>query len=564
MNILGISCHYHDSAACLIKDGKVLVAVQEERFDRVKNSAAFPINAINCCIKESGMAFDQIDHIGFYEKPFLKFSRVIIDHLHAWPLSFKNFLNTMPNWLQERLIIPMTLEKEVGYKGQVLFIKHHLAHAASAFFVSPFEEAAILTGDAVGEWASMTYGTGRGNTINIMKEICYPDSLGLLYTAITTYLGFSAHEGEGTVMALASCGEPVYLNKFRKIVTVRPDGSFMLDRRFFGFNKGSRMYTREFIKLFGPDRKPEGKLDDRHRDIAASLQKFIEEILIMIARHVYSETRYDRLCLAGGLFLNCVANSKILENTPFKELFIQPAAGDSGGALGVALYIHRSILRQPERYVMDHAYLGTSYSSEQTSRILSSQSVGFTEFNDADLSRFIASEISKGKIVGWFQGKMEFGPRALGNRSILADPRNPEIKDILNAKVKRRESFRPYAPLVLEDKAEEFFELKCLSPFMLLAPMVKSDKKALIPGVVHVDGTARVQTVSKETNSKLWALIKDFEIITKIPIIINTSFNLKGEPIVCSPEDALRSFRQSRMDYLVLNNYVIGRKDLHE
>lgn len=562
MNILGISCNYHDAAACLIRNGEVAVAVQEERFNRIKNSPEFPINAINYCIQGGGITFDDIDYIGFYEKPFLKFSRVIIDHLQAWPCSLKNFLDTMPNWLQDRLIIPLKLNKEVGFKGKVFFIKHHLSHAASAFFVSPFEQAAILTADAVGEWATMTYGRGEGNEIKIIKELQYPHSLGLLYTALTTYLGFAAHQGEGTIMALASCGEPRYLDKLKKIVAVKPDGSYVLDQRFFGFNKGSRMYSHKFIKDFGPERKPEGKLEDRHKDIAASLQKLTEENLVTIARHIYAETKLNRLCLAGGLFLNCVANSKILEQSPFKEIYIQPAAGDSGGALGVAAYIDHSILKNPRHYVMRQAYLGTEYSPGQIKSILLNKNIVFKEFTDEALSKFIAKEISQDKIVGWFQGKMEFGPRALGNRSILANPRNPAIKEILNSKVKQREPFRPYAPAVLEERAEEFFELSCASPFMLLAPLVRNEKKEIIPGVVHVDGTARVQTVSKNTNQKLWQLIKEFDNITGIPMIINTSFNLRGEPIVCAPDDAIDCFQRSKMDYLVLGNFVMQRLDI--
>ncbi|MDD5115935.1 MAG: carbamoyltransferase [Candidatus Omnitrophica bacterium] len=559
MNILGISCHYHDSAACLVKDGKVVVAVQEERFNRLKNSPDFPINAINYCIQEGGITFDDLDYVGFYEKPYLKFSRMVIGHLRSWPFSLNNFLNTMPNWLQDRLVIPITIEKEVGFKGKVIFIKHHLSHAASSFLVSPFEEAAILTADAVGEWATMTYGVGRGNKIDIQKEIRYPNSLGLLYTAITTYLGFTAHEGEGTVMALASCGEPRYVDKLKGIVMVKPDGSHMVDERFFGFNKGSRMYTNRFLKSFGPERKPGGRLEDRHKDIAASLQKFTEETLIAVARHVQDKTRLNKLCLAGGLFLNCVANSKILEQSGFKELFIQPAAGDSGGSLGAATYIYHCVLNKPRDFIMQHAYLGTGYPSNYIKRVILNRGVSFRELEDGELSRFIAREISCGRVVGWFQGKMEFGPRALGNRSILADPRNPDIKEILNEKVKHREGFRPYAPVILEERAGEFFNLECKSPFMLLAPMVKEEKKALIPGVVHVDGTARVQTVSKAINPRLWHLIKDFENITGIPVIINTSFNLRGEPIVCAPEDAISCFQRSQMDYLVLENFVIDR-----
>ena len=454
----------------------------------------------------------------------------------------------------------LVLKKELGFEGKSLFIKHHLSHAASAFLVSPFQESAILTADAVGEWAAMTYGFGKGNNIRIFKEICYPNSLGLLYTAVTTYLGFKALAGEGKVMGLAGYGKPKYIDKFREIVTVKADGSFKLDSRFFGFNKGFRMYSRKFVKAFGKERLPEGKIEERHCDIAASLQKFIEQILITIARNLYNETKVDKLCLAGGLFLNCVANSKILEETPFKEVFIQPAAGDSGGALGVASYIHHSILGNPRDYVMTDAYLGPNFSESQIKRALLNHNFDFKELGNSDLVRYIAKELSQNKIVGWFQGKMEFGPRALGNRSILANPGNPDMKELLNSKVKKRESFRPYAPSVLEEKAGEFFELQNPSPFMLLAPQVKEEKKKLIPGVTHIDGTARVQTVSKHTNPKFWQLIKEFENITGIPMVINTSFNLRGEPIVCTPEDVISCFQRSQMDYLVLGNYVIERR----
>lgn len=559
MNILGISCHYHDSAAALIKDGILAAAMQEERLNRLKNTSEFPIRAINCCIRESGIPFSDIDYIGFYEKPYLKFSRVIIDHLRSWPFSLDNFLRTMPNWLQDRLIIPIILEREIAFKGKVFFVNHHLSHAASAFLVSPFEKAAILTADAVGEWATMTYGSGRGNDIEIAGEMRYPDSLGLVYTAVTTYLGFAAHEGEGTVMALAACGRPDYLDRFKRIIAVKPDGSYSVDRRYFGFNKGTRMYTREFIKLFGPDRKPGGKLEDRHRDIAASLQKFTEDILINIARDVYKQTGLDRLCLSGGLFLNCVANSKIREQAQFKEIFIQPAAGDAGGSLGAALYVYHCLLKNPRRYVMQNAYLGSSYCREEIRRVLLAAGMPFKELDDGDLFEFIAGEISRGKIVGWFQGRTEFGPRALGNRSILADARNSGIKEILNSKVKKREPFRPYAPVVLEERAAEFFEMEGASPFMLLAPKVKERARRLIPGVVHDDGTARVQTLGENANPRLYRLIKEFEKLTGVPVVVNTSFNLRGEPVVCSPEDALDCFKKSEMDCLVLENMVCGR-----
>lgn len=560
MNILGISCYYHDSAACLLRDGEIVAAIQEERLSRVKNTSEFPIRAINQCVQQGGIAFDEIDCIGFYEKPYLKFSRMVVDHVRAWPFSLRNFLETMPHWLQDRLVVPLTLKKELGFCGDVYFIKHHLSHAASSFFVSPFEEAALLTGDAVGEWAAMTCGCGQGNRIQIMRELHYPHSLGLLYTAVTTYLGFSANEGEGTTMALASCGEPRYLKTFREIVRVHDDGSFSIDARYFGFNKGSRMYRDRLVRELGSARAPGSDLEQRHCDIAASLQKFVEETLITIVRNLAQETKLKNLCLAGGVFLNCVANNRLLEETPFQDIFIQPAAGDCGGSLGVAAYISHALLGTPRTGAMTHAYLGTEYSAAQIKRALSGRGLAFREFDDDALIPHVARAIAQDKIVGWFQGKMEFGPRALGNRSILANPCNPNMKDLLNSRVKKRESFRPYAPVVLEERAGEFFEMRGTSPFMLLAPMVREDRKKDIPGVTHVDGTARVQTVNARSNPRLYRLIQEFAKITGVPIVINTSFNLRGEPIVCAPEDAIGCFQRSMMDALVLGNFVVERQ----
>ena len=559
MNILGISCFCHDSAACLSQDGKIIAAASEERFNRQKSSSAFPIQATNFCLQKAGLTVYDIDYLGFHEKPFLKFSRVILGHLEAYPFSLRNFLDTMPCWLQDRLIMPLVFKQELGYEGKPLFIKHHLAHAASSFLVSPFEEAAILTADGVGEWATTAYGLGKGNNIEIFKEIYFPDSLGLLYTAVTTYLGFAALEGEGKVMGLASYGKPVYLDKFKQIVNVHPDGSFSLAQRFFGFNRGSRMYNAKFIKLFGRERQIGEEIEERHCDIAASLQKFTEDILIGITRKIHQELKVDQLCLAGGLFLNCVANNKILEDTPFKEIFIQPAAGDSGGALGVSSYIYNSILNNRRNYIMSDAYLGPDFSTENIRRILFNREIKFKELGDAELCRYIAARIAGDKIVGWFQGRMEFGPRALGNRSILANPCNPGMKDLLNSKVKQRESFRPYAPAVLEEKAGDFFQAKQFSPFMLLAAKVREDKRSVIPAVTHIDGSARVQVVNKEASPKFWLLIRELENLTGVPVVMNTSFNLRGQPIVCSPEDALNSFEDSQMDCLALENLVVER-----
>jgi carbamoyltransferase len=560
MNILGISCFYHDSAACIVKDGIVAAAASEERFNRKKSSPVFPLNAINFCVQSANLSVADIDYIGFYEKPYLKFYRVLLSHLKAYPFSFRNFLETMPSWLDERLAMPLALKKELGYDGQVLFIKHHLSHAASAFLVSPFDKAAIMTADGLGEWAAMSLGAGSGRDIKIMQEVLYPNSLGLVYTAVTTYLGFEALTGEGKVMGLAAYGEPRYLDKFKAMIIVKPDGSFMVDESFFGFNRGSRMYSRKFIKTLGAPRRPQDKIEQRHCDIAASLQKFTEDTLILIANNLYAKTGLDRLCLAGGVFLNCVANSRILESTPFKEVFVQPAAGDSGGALGTAAYIYHSILKNERNYIMNDAYLGPAYTGREMKRALVNAGADFKEFTTRELPGYIARRISEGKIVGWFQGRMEFGPRALGNRSILADPRNPQMKGLLNSKVKKRESFRPYAPAVLEERAGDFFEGKQFSPFMVLANRVKDDKTAVIPAVTHADRTARVQVINRDINPGLWQLVKEFDYLTGVPILINTSFNLKGEPIVCSPEDAISCFKRSLMDCLVLGNYVAEKQ----
>lgn len=559
MNILGISCYYHDSAAVLLQKGEIIAAASEERFNRDKYSEAFPIHAANFCLQKGGITSFDLDYIGFYEKPALKFARVILNHVKSYPFSLINFMDTLPHWLQDRLIVPSVIKRELGYEKKIIFIKHHLSHAASAFLVSPFPEAAILTADGVGEQATTAYGVGRDKSIKIYREIKYPNSLGLLYAAVTAYLGFKVFAGEGKVMGLSSYGEPRYLNKFKQMVNVKEDGSFRFDNSFFGFNKGRRMYSRKFIKLFGEERIPESEIEQRHYDIAASLQKFVEEILLKIARNIHKETKQDNLCLGGGVFLNCVANNRLLEETPFKEIFIQPSAGDSGGALGVASYIYHSLLGNERNFVMRHAYLGPDYSREQIKRVLIKHNLKFKEFADCDLFKFTAKVISENKIVGWFQGRMEWGPRGLGNRSILANPCTPEMKELLNAKVKKRESFRPYAPAVLEEKADEFFQMQSSSPFMLLAPRVKKDKQKIIPAVTHIDGTARVQTVNKETNFKFWQLIKEFEKITGVPMLLNTSFNSKEEPIVCTPADAVSCFERIGLDCLILGNYIVER-----
>jgi carbamoyltransferase len=559
MNILGISCYYHDSAACLVKDGKIVAAAQEERFNRLKNSSVFPLNAINYCVQAGEISFSEIDYVAFYEKPYLKFSRVIFDHIKSFPFSYGNFLRNIPQWLQDRLILPLVLKKEIGFEGETVFIKHHLAHASSSFLVSPFDEAAIIVADGVGEFATTSYGFGKGNDINILKEIHYPDSLGLLYSAITTYLGFKANSGEGTTMALASFGKPEYIDQFYKIIDVKDDGSFHLNSKYFGYTKGKTMYSRKLVKLLGPPRKKGTDYLDRHKNIAASLQLFIEETLIKIANNLYLETKMPNLCLAGGVFLNCVANQKILEQTPFEKVFIQPGAGDAGASIGAAMNLYNCILGNQRSYVMEHAYLGPEFSKEEIKRIVLARNIKYTEFNEEELTQKTAKLINDNKTVGWLQGRLEFGPRALGNRTILANATNAEMVNVLNDRIKHREWFRPFAPIVPEDRANEFFEMNGMSPFMLLAPKVREHARSLLPAITHIDCTARVQTVSKKHNPRLYKLLIEVEKLCGVPIAINTSFNLQGEPIVCTPDEAINDFLKCEMDYLIIGNFLLEK-----
>lgn len=559
MNIIGISCFYHDAAACLIRDGIVIAAAQEERFNRKKNCADFPLQAVNYCLQAGGICMYDVDRIVFYEKPFLKFSRVIQGHIAAWPMSLPNFMSTMPHWLQDRLIMPLVCKRELGYEGKTLFIKHHLSHAASAFLVSPFEDAAIVTADSVGEWAAMTIGSGSGSAITVHKEMRYPDSAGLFYTAVTTYLGFEALEGEGKVMGLAAYGKPRYLADLKEIVDLKADGSLRIDQRYFGFNTGRRMFSAKFVERFGPAREPESEITDRDRDMAASVQAFIEEALLAACRHAGELTRSENLCLAGGLFLNCVANDRIREGTRFKNIYIQPAAGDAGGALGAAAYAAHAFFGAPRTAPLGDACIGPEYSSAQIRRALEASGLSYTEYDDETLFRITAQRIFENRTVGWFQGRMEFGPRALGNRSILGNPCNPAMKDILNNRVKHREPFRPFAPVIPLDRCAEFFELDRPSPFMLLSPRVRQEKCAVIPAATHVDGTARVQTITPASNPRLHRLIEAFERLSAVPVLINTSFNLRGEPLVCTPQDAIACFRRTGLDCLALGNCFVEK-----
>jgi carbamoyltransferase len=542
----------------LIRDGRVVAAAQEERFNRDKYSAAFPIQAINYCFQEAGITIYDVDSVAFYEKMFLKFERTLLSHIIGYPFTLRNFLDTMPLWLKDRLAVPFMIEEELSYKKKILNVKHHLSHAASAFLVSPFEDAAILTVDGVGEYAVASYGVGEGTDIRVHQELHYPHSVGLLYSIVTAFLGFRVFSGEGKVMALAEFGEPVYLDQFRKIVNLKEDGSFQLDTRYFSFNRGEKMHNRKFEALFGPARREGEELNDRHRNVAASLQRITEEILLKMAHHVHRQTKKKYLCMAGGVFLNVTANSRILNETPFEDIFIQPAAGDAGAALGAAAYVYHSLNRNPREYVMKSAALGPAYSDRTMEVLLKNRRVAFRKLERAEMLDTVAEKLKNNKVVGWFQGRMEFGPRALGNRSILANPADPGAKDRLNLIIKRREPFRPFAASVLCDRVGEYFTGLKESPFMLLVAHVKPEKMGSLPAVTHINGTSRIQTVTREENGVYYDLIETFRLKTGIPMVLNTSFN-EDEPIVCTPEDALACFEASQMDALVLENYLVER-----
>ncbi len=565
MIVLGISCFYHDAGAALVRDGELIAAAEEERFNRQKHYSDFPEQAIQYCLDEAGVTIDQVDYIGFYEKPLVKFNRILETILAVWPKTYVAWLKSMPIWLGSKLHIASLIQKKLGTDQDILFCQHHLSHAASAFLVSPFEEAAIITADGVGEWATTGWGVGRGTELHFEKEIRFPHSVGLLFSAITAYLGFRVNDAEWKVMGLAPYGKPTYVDKFREIVEIKDDGSFRLNMKYFSYlHSTQRTFSRKWERLFGrPRRSPETELDDFHRDIAHSGQKTVEEIMVAMARHVHRQTGLDNLCIAGGVGLNCVANWRILQESGFKNIFIQPAAGDSGGALGTAFYIYNSVLKNPRKYVMRNALLGPSFTNEQVLATLRQNKAVYEEIDsDDELVDRTARMIADGQVVGWFQGRMEFGPRALGSRSLLADPRDPKMKDVINAKVKFREAFRPFAPAVLKEHAHEYFEMPpgMDAPFMLLVPKVREEKREVIPAVTHQDGTGRVQTVTEDTNPLYYRVIKRFGELTGVPVVINTSFNVRGEPIVCTPQDAYNTFVNTGIDVLVIGKYVVTEK----
>ncbi|WP_457566179.1 carbamoyltransferase family protein [Caldithrix abyssi] len=585
--ILGISAFYHDSAAVILKDGEIIAAAQEERFTRKKHDHAFPQRAIAYCLKEAGISARQLDHVVFYEKPFLKFNRILETYLTTAPLGIRSFLMAIPVWLGQKLWIPDLIRKELNYNGPLYFAEHHESHAASAFFPSPFSRAAILTMDGVGEWATSSIGLGRDNAIELLFEQQFPHSLGLLYSAFTYFTGFKVNSGEYKVMGLAPYGEPRFVQTIlEELLDLKEDGSFKLNMKYFNYLGGLTMTGRRFAQLFGgPPRKPEAPLTQREMDLAASVQQVTEEIVLRMARHVKKITGEKKLCLAGGVALNCVANGKLLRSGLFDDLWIQPAAGDAGGALGAALLIHYHYLknkRQSDEKLdrQKGSYLGPQFSDEQIKTFLRSVGAPFEELAEDQLYEKVAAELAKGKVVGWFQSRMEFGPRALGNRSILGDARHPQMQRIMNLKIKFRESFRPFAPAVLEEEASAWFKIDRPSPYMLLVADVHPEKRltsdqdmhlkglerlkinrSQIPAVTHVDYSARLQTVNAQTNPRFYRLLKAFQAKTGCPVLINTSFNVRGEPIVATPQEAYQCFLRTEMDWLAMGRCLLRKED---
>jgi carbamoyltransferase len=587
MYILGISAYYHDSAAALLRDGEIIAAAQQERFSRVKHDPRFPAEAAAYCLSEAGIGMGDIDYVVFYDKPFIKFERLLMTYLATAPKGLRSFFQQMPPWLKEKLFMRATLRKALDYSGEILFTSHHLAHASAAFFPSPFEEAAILTMDGVGEWATSAYGAGRGHQIEILKEINFPHSLGLLYSAFTYFTGFKVNSGEYKLMGLAPYGEPVYVDLIkRELIDIKEDGSFRLNMAYFDYCAGLRMTHRRFDSLFGgPPRKPEGKITQREMDIARSVQQVTEEIMLKAAAHVHRETDLKHLVLAGGVALNCVANGRILREGPFDDVWIQPCAGDGGNALGAALFAWHQLLdqpRRPDRQRQKGSYLGPGYSDDVIQAFLDANQIPYQRLAPEETPDRVAALIAAGNVVGWFQGRMEFGPRALGARSILGDPRSREMQSVLNLKIKFRESFRPFAPSVLYEHADDFFLLEGHeSPYMLLVAPVRperlrtlseEEKKAPgfdklqvarsdLPAITHVDNSARIQSVRREDNPLYHALLEAYYRQTGCPVVINTSFNVRGEPIVCTPQEAYTCFMRTRMDYLSMGSFLLDKKE---
>jgi carbamoyltransferase len=626
VSILGISAFYHDSAACLVIDGEIVAAAQEERFSRVKHDHNFPVEAARYCLSEAGLTAGQLDYVGFYDKPLLKFDRLLETYLDYSPSGFSSFLKSMPLWMREKLWMPDLIRTELAktdgedderaakklgkkFGWKLLFGDHHESHAASAFYPSPFEEAAILTIDGVGEWATSSIGIGKGNEISLLKELRYPDSLGLLYSAFTYYTGFKVNSGEYKVMGLAPYGEPKFVDAIKNnLLEIGEDGSLRMNHEYFSYSQGLRMTNKAFDKVFGgPPRKPESRITQREMDLARSIQVITEEVMLKMVQFAKRETQMKHLCLAGGVALNCVANGRVLREVPFDGIWIQPAAGDAGGSLGVALAIWHRYLGKPRKSAesmglwqsphlesknglpayadaMKGSYLGPRDSEEEIAKFLMSRNIPYKRYSREELPDVVAELLATGKVIGLHQGRMEFGPRALGGRSIIGDARSPEMQSVMNLKIKYRESFRPFAPSVQRENVAEWFDLDTDSPYMLLVADVAEQKRrsmtdaekelwgierlnvsrSEIPAVTHVDYSARIQTVRRETNPLYWDILEAFRQKTGCPVLVNTSFNVRGEPIVCRPVDSYRCFMRTEMDYLVLENFVLDKKDQPE
>mgnify|MGYP001208314300 FL=1 len=588
MVILGLSAYYHDSAACVLKDGEIIAAAQEERFTRKKHDQNFPSNAIHYCLKEVGIDSSQLDYVAFYDKPFLKFERILETYLEFAPKGISSFLKAMPLWIRKKLWIKELIKNELNYSGKILFPEHHMSHAASSFYTSPFKEAAFLTMDGVGEWSTSSYGIGKLNQVEMVADIRYPHSLGLLYSAFTYYTGFKVNSGEYKVMGLAPYGEPKYKDLiYEHLIDVKDDGSYKMNIDYFNYNVGLTMTNSKFNKIFGGSpRKPESDLTQKEMDLARSVQEVTEEIILKMAKHIQNETKMKYLCLAGGVALNCVSNGKLVRSGIFDDIYIQPASGDAGGALGCALltwyqYLDNERIVDNKMDSMKGTYLGPEYNNDEIESYLTKKSYKYQKLTDEELPEQIVDLIADQKVIGWFQGRMEFGPRALGARTIIGDARSPETQKKINLKIKYRESFRPFAPSVRAENISEYFDIDRESPYMLLVADVNKDKqlpmtkeqhsyfglkklnivRSEIPAVTHVDYSARIQSVNKKTNPRYHEMLTQFNEKFGCAVVVNTSFNVRGEPIVCTPEDAYLCFMRTKMDYLIMGNYLLSKKD---